>query len=59
MQNGYPPINVKFTDRRQFYDAFDCNYKDDNYNEKVEMVSNDVVECFLQHILPKQFLLIE
>lgn len=23
MQNGYPPINVKFTDRKRYYEAFD------------------------------------
>lgn len=27
IRNGYPPINVKFTDRKRYYDAFDAFYK--------------------------------
>ena len=27
IRNGYPPINVKFTDRKRYYDAFDVFYK--------------------------------
>ena len=23
MKNGYPPVNVKFADRRRYYDAFE------------------------------------
>ena len=28
MQAGYPPINVKYADRRRYYDAFDAYYRD-------------------------------
>lgn len=28
IRNGYPPINVKFTDRKRYYDAFDAYYRD-------------------------------
>lgn len=28
MKHGYPPINVKFTDRRKYYDAFHAYYGD-------------------------------
>ena len=27
MQAGYPPINVKYSDRKRYYDAFDAYYK--------------------------------
>lgn len=27
MQAGYPPINVKYSDRKRYYDAFDVYYK--------------------------------
>ena len=27
IRNGYPPVNVKFTDRKKYYDAFDEYYK--------------------------------
>lgn len=27
MHNGYPTINVKFTDRRKYYEAFDAHYR--------------------------------
>lgn len=30
IRNGYPPINVKFTDRKRYYDAFDAFYKDND-----------------------------
>lgn len=30
IRNGYPPINVKFTDRKRYYDAFDAYYRDGN-----------------------------
>lgn len=28
IRNGYPAINVKFTDRKRYYDAFDAFYRD-------------------------------
>ena len=28
IRNGFPPINVKFTDRKRYYDAFDAFYRD-------------------------------
>ena len=30
IRNGYPPINVKFTDRKRYYDAFDAYYRDND-----------------------------
>ena len=34
IRNGYPPINVKFTDRKRYYDSFDAFYK---YNDPTAM----------------------
>lgn len=38
MQNGYPPISVKFADRKKYYEAFDAYYRDGNSREMVELV---------------------
>lgn len=44
MQNGYPPINVKFTDRKRYYEAFDSYYKDNDAGGMVQMVAEYVEE---------------
>lgn len=44
MKNGYPPINVKFTDRRAYYDCFDAYYRDGNAAPMVELVAGYVEE---------------
>lgn len=44
LQNGYPPINVKFTDRKKYYDAFDVYYRDNNAGSMIELVSGYVKE---------------
>ena len=50
MQNGYPPINVKFTDRKKYYDAFDAYYRDDNASTIIELVSGYVNERLDQYL---------
>lgn len=42
MQNGYPPINVKFTDRKRYYEAFDSYYRDNDDGTMVKMVAEYV-----------------
>lgn len=44
MQNGYPPINVKFTDRKRYYDAFDSYYRNNDAGAMVQMVAEYVEE---------------
>lgn len=39
IRNGYPPINVKFTDRKRYYDAFDAFYKDNNPTPMTELIA--------------------
>lgn len=48
MQHGYPPINIKFADRRRYYSAFDAYYRDDNAMEMLELVAGYTDEC-LEH----------
>nr|WP_041444889.1 Fic family protein [Syntrophobotulus glycolicus] len=44
MQNGYPPVNIKFTDRKRYYDAFDDYYQDGNADSMVLMIGQYVEE---------------
>ncbi|MCD7988680.1 MAG: Fic family protein, partial [Klebsiella quasipneumoniae] len=39
MQNGYPPINVKFADRKRYYDCFDSYYRESNAAPMVNMIA--------------------
>jgi len=48
MRHGYPPVNVKFSDRRRYYACFDSYYKD---KEPVPMVL--MVAGYLKEILRK------
>lgn len=41
---GYPPINVKFTDRRRYYDAFDAYYRDGDAGAMTELIAEYVNE---------------
>ena len=53
MQNGYPPVNVKFADRRRYYDCFDSYYRDRDAAPMVEMIAEYVEErlCwYLNHM---------
>ena len=44
MQHGYPPINVKFTDRKRYYEAFDAYYRDNDARPMVIMLAEYVEE---------------
>ena len=50
MQNGYPPINVKFADRKRYYEAFDSYYRDKSSTEMTALVA-EYLEERLQNIL--------
>lgn len=41
---GYPPINVKYTDRRKYYDAFDAYYRDNNATSMIALIADYVNE---------------
>ena len=44
IRNGYPPINVKFTDRKRYYDAFDAYYKEDDAIPMIELIAEYINE---------------
>lgn len=44
MQNGYPPINVKFADRRKYYGGLEEYYKNEDPSPMVKMIANYVEE---------------
>lgn len=41
---GYPPINVKFADRRRYYDAFDAYYRDGDVTAMINLIAEYVNE---------------
>jgi len=44
IRNGFPPINVKFTDRKRYYDAFDAYYRDGNAEKMIDLIAEYVDE---------------
>jgi len=50
IQNGYPPINVKFTDRKKYYEAFDAYYRDGNAGEMIRLIAGYVDERLRQYL---------
>ena len=44
IRNGYPAINIKFADRRRYYEAFDAYYRDGNADEMIKMVAEYIKE---------------
>ena len=50
IQNGYPAINVKFTDRKKYYAAFDEFYKNNTAEPMIEMVAEYVIERMEQYL---------
>ena len=44
MQAGYPPINVKFADRRKYYAGFEAYYKNGDPSTMVKMIAQYVEE---------------
>ena len=39
IQEGYPPINIKFADRKQYYDAFDSFYRDRDASKMINLIA--------------------
>lgn len=44
MQYDYPTINVKFTDRKRYYEAFDSYYRDGDASPMVKLVAEYVMD---------------
>lgn len=47
---GYPPINIKFTDRKRYYEAFDSFYRDDDATPMIELVAGCVTERLEEYL---------
>lgn len=50
MQNGYPPINVKFADRKRYYEAFDSYYRDNDAGTMVQLIAEYVGERLIRYM---------
>ncbi len=50
MRHGYPPINVKYADRRRYYDCLEAYYRDDDEGPMVSLVSDYVAERLKQYL---------
>ena len=46
IRNGYPAINVKFSDRKRYYDAFDSFYRDNDAKPMINLVAGYVSERY-------------
>ena len=46
IRNGYPPINVKFTDRKRYYEAFDAFYRDGDHTAMTNLIAEYVNKRF-------------
>lgn len=44
IREGYPPINVKFTDRKRYYEAFDEYYRNGSAAAMIELIAEYVNE---------------
>lgn len=51
MQHGYPPINVKFSDRKKYYKCFDEYYNNNNANFMIDMVVNYLKEQLERYLI--------
>jgi Fic family protein len=50
MKNGYPPINIKFTDRKKYYDAFDQYFEHNDPSTMISLVANYLSERLDQYL---------
>lgn len=44
MQAGYPPVNVKYSDRKRYYEAFDTFYRDNSSLDLIRIISESCQE---------------
>lgn len=50
MQNGYPPINVKFTDRKRYYDAFESYSRNQDATPMTNLIAEYLTERLEQYL---------
>ena len=44
MQAGYPPINVKYSDRKRYYEVFDSFYRDNKTDTMLNLITEQLIE---------------
>lgn len=49
IQSHYPTIDVKFTDRKRYYDAFDAYYDDGKADAMIELITGYIDERLSQY----------
>lgn len=42
IREGYPPINIKFSDRKRYYEAFDIFYRDGDAGAMIDLIAEYV-----------------
>ena len=50
IRNGFPPINVKFTDRKRYYDAFDAYYKENDATPMTTLIAEYIDARFDEYL---------
>jgi excisionase family DNA binding protein len=55
MQQGYPPIDVKFSDRKRYYACFDSYYRNKTAAPMVELVADYLEERLGRYLFPARF----
>jgi Uncharacterized conserved protein len=50
MQNNYLPVNVKFSDRKKYYEAFDTYFRNDDVSAMAELIGNNLLERINEYI---------
>ena len=50
MQNGYPPVSMKFADRRRYYDCFDSRFRNENPAPMVLMLAEYLDERLMKRL---------
>ena len=51
MQNGYPPINIKYSNRKRYYEAFDTYYKNQDAKTMIDICINLLKEILTKYLL--------
>lgn len=50
IREDFPPINVKFTDRKRYYDAFDDYYRDGDAGKMIDLIAEYVDQRLDEYI---------
>ena len=51
MQAGYPPVNVKYSDRKRYYEVFDSFYRDNKTDTMLNLITEQLSEQIKRYLL--------